>query len=36
MDNRPSNQMLTPTDQAKYDSLKARLKELKTESIDSG
>jgi hypothetical protein len=28
--------MLSPTDQAKCDSLKARLKELKTESNDAG
>ncbi|CAI2185200.1 15216_t:CDS:2 [Funneliformis geosporum] len=35
MDNRPPQQMLSPTDQVKYDSLKKRLKELKEESIDS-
>jgi hypothetical protein len=36
MDNRSAKQMLSPTDQAKCDSLKARLKELKTESNDAG
>ena len=35
MDNRPPNQMLSPTDQTKYDLLKKRLKALKEESIDS-